>query len=337
MCIRDRFILNLGISGKQKPEPEFSGAVSNINFSVINGPVLKGVKNPLPYSVGGRILKLWRVNNALISGNYFEIGKYMYAAVGSGRNKNWLRSKLSVNTGVEISRNTIVASTNSHGMEGIGLGGFTNALITNNTVYGVGDDPIGIHNSNNIRIFSNRIASVDGRILIKNSHNVRVYRNYIARHKSLSDGSVYRGQALIHIGYETRKGRFRSISEDIKLDENHLYYPAGGKDRRAAVYVQGTNQVEITRTIFENESTIPILAIKIMPQIFKKRHSAADESQINRFPVGDTFISQGESIGPTDMKTILIEGECQDITGQITIREMDFDVKKDCLSLPILN
>ena len=74
-----------------------------------------------------------------------------------------------------------------------------------------------------------------------------------------------------------------------------------------------------------------------MPQIFKKRHSAADESQINRFPVGDTFISQGESIGPTDMKTILIEGECQDITGQITIREMDFDVKKDCLSLPILN
>ena len=285
---KNRFIVNLGISDKHKPEREFSGQISNINFVTVTGPILKGVKNTLPYAVGGRIVKIWRIKDALISGNFFEVGKYMYAAVGSGKNKNWLHGSLSENNGVTIRNNTISATAPPHGMEGIGLGTFRNATISNNTVYGVGDDPIGIHNCENIEIHSNRLASVDGRILITNSENISVRKNYVARHKSLLDNKVSRGMALVHVGYT--KGRYRSKSSNIDLSNNHFYYPGQGKDRHAMVYVQGTSDITIANNTFENHSANSIPSVKIGTRIFKKRHPEAPKSQENIFLVGNTTI-----------------------------------------------
>jgi len=138
------YLLNIGISGRNKLELPFTGAISNITFKVIGGK-------------SGRIIFFWRTSGASIIDNDFDVGEYSYSATSSGNDNAWVKNGFqnTIRKNITIMKNNVTATSGYIGSEGIGLGHFDGALIKDNVIIGVGDDPIGIHFSRNIKILNN--------------------------------------------------------------------------------------------------------------------------------------------------------------------------------------
>ena len=253
------YILNLGISGKNKLEAPFSGVISHVNFEVIGGQ-------------GGRIIYLWRTRGASILNNTFDVSVYPYSATSSGNNNSWVKNGFQncIRENIVITGNKIVGSANNLGSEGIGLGHFDGAVIERNEIIGVGDDPVGIHFSKNITISNNIMKSVDGRIFVSDSQNVNVSDNQHERVRSAANNSFYRGISLLYIGFESLTSNEYAAPSNAFVRSNILQYPAGAIDGGAAIYIYGPRNVSIdNNTILNNSGEVTATAIHLLPAVFE--------------------------------------------------------------------
>lgn len=257
--VESPYLINIGINAQAKNNkdfsnimPPFNGVIADVNFKIVGG-----IKGHLGST--GRIIFLWRTENAKIINNNFDVASYAYSATSSGNNNNWVVNGYSncIRKNITITGNKIIAQADSDGSEGIGLQDFDGALIENNDIIGVGDDPIASHWSNNIRILNNNISSVDGRVFVVNSNNVEVGGNKINRMPSLVNNSFYEGVALIYLGFEHQR-----LVHDINLPaptsiyvhDNILTYPAGSKDSNAAILVYGARNSSVENNTIINDS-----------------------------------------------------------------------------------
>ncbi|MFK5892771.1 MAG: hypothetical protein QM504_06090 [Pseudomonadota bacterium] len=306
------YLLNLGISGRNKIEQPFSGKISNIKFKIVGGN-------------GGRIIFLWRTQSASIVNNVFDVGRYAYSATSSGNNNNWLKNgfKNSIRKNITIKHNTILAKVNNIGSEGIGLGHFDGAIISDNSIIGVGDDPIGIHFSTNIKIYNNKMKSVDGRLFVANSRNVDIVGNVHERIASLMNNKFYRGISLLYIGFEHlgKKNNF-SAPVNINVQDNVLHYPEGAIDAGAAIYIYGPRNVNIERNNIINDSNlVTASAIHLLPAPFSEKWT--DPGNIDEFNIArvwDISISNNISAGTFPQKMIMT-GNCVDYVGKVLISD----------------
>ena len=60
----ERYVLNLGLQSKLKPAKAFSGRISNVTFTVANGPLDKWDADRKP--IAGRVIQFWRAQSAVI-------------------------------------------------------------------------------------------------------------------------------------------------------------------------------------------------------------------------------------------------------------------------------
>jgi Right handed beta helix region len=241
------YLLNVGISGKRKLEAPFRGEIANITFRTVGGD-------------GGRIIYFWRTNGAIIRNNTFYVGQYAYSATSSGNDNNWVINGFSncIRRNIRITDNKMFANGKELGSEGIGLGNFNGAIIANNEVVGVGDDPIGIHFSSHVTIQNNRLKSVDGRVFVANSQDVENSQNQIERMSSLADRKFYIGIALIYVGVETLEDNSYSAPDRILIRDNYLYFPAGAIDRGVAINLNGVRDTSVERNRVTNNSSLVV-------------------------------------------------------------------------------
>ncbi len=256
------YLFNLGISKKtdgstSNVQPPFTGTISNTVFTVAGGVAANG---------NGRIIYFWRTQDATITNNTFNYGTYAYGATSSGNNMYWLTGP-SIRKHVTITNNIINAFSGEVASEGIGLGSFeggTNGepnLIQGNIITGVGDDPIGVHFSSNIKILSNTVRSVDGRIYVSNSTNIEIGNNKAIRIPSRADGSVYPGIALVYVGFEDGSPpdgySYLWVAPDtINIHDNQLYFPKGSVDGGGAIYLYGVRNTSVTNNVVVNDASI---------------------------------------------------------------------------------
>ena len=304
------YLLNLGISGRNKLEKPFTGAISNVDFKIRGGK-------------GGRIIFLWRTAGAIISNNTFDVGSYAYSATSSGNDNRWVKNgfKNLVRKNIIIERNTITAKVDNIGSEGIGLGHFDGAIIKDNIINGVGDDPIGVHFSKNIRIINNKMKSVDGRLFVANSVNVEVVGNEHQRIASLLDNKFYKGISLLYIGFENSVIKSKlSAPTNINVYNNYLAYPEGAIDAGAAIYLYGPRNVSVFKNIIVNDSSkVVATAIHMLPKVFSTKWSDPDNRDGPKLArVWDVSVHNNITEGKYPQK-IIMTGNCVSYAGEISI------------------
>ncbi|QOJ33615.1 MAG: right-handed parallel beta-helix repeat-containing protein [Nitrospira sp.] len=304
------YLINVGLSGRQKLERAFSGTITGISFKVIGGE-------------GGRLFFLWRTDGALIGDNHFDFGPFRYSATSSGNDNDVVKNGFTncIRKNITIAHNTIVAAADYDGSEGIGLGHFDGALILANKVYGVGDDPIGIHFSKNIRILDNDLSSVDGRIFVVNSQHVTIANNRHERVRSPKDGRFYEGISLLYIGFETLEANSYAAPTDILVEQNTLYYPPGAIDKGAAIYLYGPRDVSVEKNKITNDSSdVHAAAVRVLPAVFSKRWNdpdSKDPASVAR--VHDTAIVENRSEGAYPLG-IGMTGNCDAYAGHVVVQ-----------------
>jgi len=305
------YLLNIGISGRNKLEKSFTGIISKINFKIAGGK-------------GGRIIFLWRTHSASIQNNSFDIGEYAYSATSSGNDNNWVKNgfKNTIRKNITIKHNIITAKVNNAGSEGIGLSSFDGALITDNIINGVGDDPIGIHSCKNIKILRNTMKSVDGRLLVVNSKNIVIADNIHHRVPSLIDNKFYRGISLLYIGFENlNKKNSHSAPTNISIYRNYLYYPQESIDAGAAIYIYGPRNVNVYENKIVNDSNKVIAsAIHILPARFSvKWNDPEGKDNDNIAKVRGISVNNNIMSGAYPQK-ITMTGNCNNYIGKMTIK-----------------
>ncbi len=266
--INESFLLSIGISGKSlgviddnKTEVIFSGEINDVNFVLAESGLSQAAKP------GGRIIFFFRTDGAIIDNNTFNVGSNKYSATSSGNQNSWL-SGLNhyVRKNITITNNTLNASVDWRGSEGIGLGWFDTALIQNNQINGVGDDPIGIHWSNNIDILSNTLSSIDGRLFVSNSTDVEIAYNTHTR-VAAPDGQFYKGIALIWTGFENnRPTSVEHAPTNYYIHDNNLFYTDGAIDNGAGISMRASRFFIVEdNNIYNNSSVSTASAIHIWP------------------------------------------------------------------------
>ena len=269
--VESPYLINVGINAQAKNnkdfsniKPVFNGVIAGVNFKIAGG-----IRGHLGST--GRIIYLWRTENAKIINNNFNVARFAYSATSSGNNNNWVVNGYTncVRKNITISGNRIIAQADSDGSEGIGLQDFDGALIENNDVIGVGDDPVASHWSNNIKILNNNIASVDGRVFVVNSNNVEIGNNKINRMPSLINNNFYEGVSLIYLGFEHQR-LVHDINfpapTNIYVHNNILTYPEGSKDSNAAILVYGARNTTIeNNSIINNHQKTNVHGIWLLP------------------------------------------------------------------------
>lgn len=304
------YLLNIGISGRNRLEKPFSGVISGIKFKVTGGS-------------GGRVIFFWRTSGAQILDNIFDAGEFAYSATSSGNDNSWVRDgfKNYIRTNISIKRNRVTARGLWHGSEGFGLGHFDGAVIEDNEVIGVGDDPVGIHFSKNIKIINNTLKSVDGRLLVVNSRNVEIAHNKVERMPSLQDGRFYKGISLLYVGFETLGTNSLSAPTNTYVHDNYLYYPEGAIDPGAAIYLYGPRDATIDNNLIVNDSAlVTATAFHLLPAKFDGQWSdpdLIDPAHVAR--VWDVTVSRNASEGKHPLRMIMT-GNCVEYKGAVIVK-----------------
>ncbi len=295
-----KYVLNFGLKEKHILGHIYSGQIKNISFSAQEGR--------------GRLLYFWNTSGAIIENNIFDFGNSGYSATSSGNDYYWFNgnSKKLVRENITIRNNSINANSDKYGSEGFGLSLFDNVIIENNHIYGTGDDPIGIHVCQNVKIIGNKLYSVDGRIFVSNSSGVEIKNNFHSRIKT-SD-KFERGISLIYAGYETSNNIKYPKPSKITIEDNKLTYPKGAIDNGAAIYVYGADRVEIIHnTIINNSRTVNASGLHILPLDIKKRKFNNNYGKIGNIKItGNKFIGKYPSIAR-------MTGNCNRYYGSVKI------------------
>jgi len=269
-AITEPYLLSFGISGKRidnssinQIENVFSGQINDVNF------VLAESASTLPQQQRelGRILYFFRTDGAVINSNTFEVGSNKYSATSSGNHNDWLSWVPNyIRNNITITNNTLNAQVDLHGSEGIGLGWFTNVLIENNTINGVGDDPVAVHWCTNVEILNNTLSSTDGRLFSSNSVNVEIANNTHTRIAG-SDGSFHKGIALIWTGFENNSpGLNNHAPTNHYIHDNTLIYNDGSIDNGAAISMRASRGFIVEDNVINNNSAlVTASAIHIWP------------------------------------------------------------------------
>lgn len=304
------YLLNIGISARRKLAQPFSGSISGVHFKVVGGNE-------------GRIIFFWRTDGAKILNNIFDVGGYAYSATSSGNDNNWVVNGFqnSIRKNISIMGNKVEATSNDSGSEGIGLGNFDGALISDNSIIGVGDDPIGIHFCKNIKIIKNDMKSVDGRLFVVNSTNVEIAYNNIERMRSLKDDKFYKGISLLYVGFETLTENEFSAPTNIHIHHNYLYYPPGAIDQGAAIYLYGTRGAVVELNNVVNDSAaVTATALHLLPAAFTGLWSDPDHVDYSNIArVRDVDIANNVSKGKYP-KEMIMTGNCIDYEGSINVK-----------------
>lgn len=306
------YLLNIGISGRNQLEKPFSGVISDVKFKVIGGN-------------GGRVIFIWRSNEASIRDNVFDVGGYAYSATSSGNDNKWVKNGFenTVRKNISITGNKIFAASTNIGSEGIGLVHFDGAMISGNTIIGVGDDPIGIHFCKNIKIKNNIMKSVDGRLFVANSKNVEIGHNKIYRMPSLKDNKFYKGISLLYIGFELldTKNNFAAPT-NIYIHDNYLYYPAGSIDAGAAIYLYGPRGVIVKNNQIINDSELVIATgIHLLPARFSADWDDPDnQDSLKVARVWGVTVS-GNTMGGKFPQKLIMTGNCDEYIGKVLIKD----------------
>jgi len=326
----ERYLLNLGISGKRNIvnptgnlKAPFSGLISKINFVL-----LKGAPS------GGRVIYFWRTDGGTIDGNRFDLKAFAYSATASGNVNDWVvNGEINcIRKNLTITNNTVLATATSFGGEGIALDHFDSATISNNSVSGVGDDPIAVHLSQNIKILNNIAESVDGRIFVSNSKDVEIAYNKHSRIPSPLNGEFYQGIGLIYIGFENYEISTNNLTpypspENINVHDNQLFYPKGAIDGNgSAIYVYAPRNVTIENNVITNDSAgpNPLNGIYVLPISIPRWKDptgidkTVDEHGVAVARVHDAHINANQSVGAYPLP-LTMSGNCVDYVGNLKI------------------
>lgn len=312
--LTDRYVVNLGISGKHAPEKPFLGYIGNITFRPISGPSDKWLKDKTP--IAGRVIQIWRAENAGITNNTFHLGAFHYGATASHNNRFWLKGR-PIKKQLTISGNTINATSGSHGMEGIGISNAEMITISNNHIKGVGDDVIGVHFCNNVKIVENQAEGVDGRIFLSNSRNILVKDNVISRGPSPLDGQYKKGVALIYVGFEFPARVREPKPMNTQIINNTLIYPDNAIDGGATINIRGAENTLISgNTIINNSPMVKAHGIWVAPWEDPKIRSIVVNQ--TTYPIIGARIVNNKLIGKYPLK-IVQTGRCIGYVGQVQI------------------
>jgi hypothetical protein len=148
------------------------------------------------------------------------------------------------------------------GGEGLSMSGF-NITYLENSVDGVGDDPIAFHMVTGGLMLGNKVTSPDGRIFIGSSTSIRISGNEASRIQQ-PNGSWATGIALLYVGPETFDANTLRVPENVTIEKNLLTYPADNKDIGYAIYVTGSRNVIVSdNTVINNHDTMPLGAVRM--------------------------------------------------------------------------
>ena len=260
------YLLNIGISGPHKSQALFTGKVSDVTFKIAGGE-------------GGRIIYFWRTDGARIVDNIFDAGAYDYSATSSGNDERWFSHRVAscVRKNILIKGNVITARAENAGSEGIGLVDFDEALIENNRIVGVGDDPIGIHYCRNVRILHNDLKSGHGRIFVSNSRNVEIADNRHERMKPAPDSKYRGGIALIYIGFETFGENEYAAPTNTWIHHNTLILPEESQDQGGVIYVYAPRDMTVEYNhVINNSTATKATGFRLLPANFSGRWGDPD-------------------------------------------------------------
>lgn len=304
---KNKYLICTGISGVNRMEEPFAGTVSGVKFQVVGG-------------TSGRVLFFFRTRDAHIENNEFDVGVFAYSATSSGNDVSVLAGSSNyIRQNITINGNRIIATADNIGSEGIGLADFDGVTVTNNTVIGVGDDPIGIHYSKNITITGNIMSSVDGRIFVSNPVNATISNNKHTRIPSLLNGQDYTGISLIYIGFEnlSQTNNFSAPSSVI-VSNNILIYGPTAIDQGAAIYVYGPRDVTISKNEIRNYSPTVIAQAKgiyILPAPFTATWTDPDGLDMTNTAKVRKFTVTGNAMTGKYPLSMITTGNCSDYIG----------------------
>lgn len=231
-------------SGMQKT---FSGSISDI--------CIKATSN----AKFNRALFIFNTSHFVLSNVHFDFSEgtstasyIFFGATSSGFNNNWAPSGQQYLQNISILNNKISAAHNTTDSEGFGVCLATNVVIADNTIYGVGDDPIGCHTITGLEISNNKCYSIDGRILVTNSTDVDILGNYCERVCS-PNGTWHGGGAMIMVSLEGDNSF--PAPTDIHIGNNVIFIPEQVPSYTYGIRIRGGRDVTIISNLLVMDSS----------------------------------------------------------------------------------
>jgi len=163
--IADHWI-NIGISAFSIEGDWATGSFEQVHFQINNS------------SFAGDALFLHRVNGFSLKNCIFTLNNSC-SGIKAGNNPAFTLNPYHNN--IEITGCRMIASQEAEGGKGIDLSHSTTVTITDNYIFGIGDDPIALHDCEDFKIENNSCFSVTGRIASLNSIYGVIANNHVTR------------------------------------------------------------------------------------------------------------------------------------------------------------
>lgn len=296
--------LNLGITAKSGREIPWRGYIKNCTFTAT------------PYANFSYPVMIHSADGFSIEHNVFDWRGQKnttlpVASVEGFNNYKWCKTCLTRRNG-SISHNTVLAKQDEIGGEGLGINTAEHITFDNNYVYGVGDDPIAVHGSKNIRITNNQLFSTDGRIIFDNSNDIHIEGNYMERIAGGHSKAYYSGGAYI---YGSGEMIGLPAPSNITIKNNLLKIPKTLKSSTYAIRVIGVKKSWIAdNTIVNDSANQKTLGISIEAGYYPQRKGQNDFESGRIMQTGNIHVLNNRCIGQYPMG-IGMTGDLENLIG----------------------
>ncbi|MCF6175934.1 MAG: hypothetical protein L3J71_09210 [Victivallaceae bacterium] len=225
----------------------FTGTIDNLSIAASSNAKFR------------RGLWIFNTSSCVISNIFFDFRNAvagsdvaLFGAVESGNNYYWEPVGAKLIENITITNNIFVANHSKNGSEGFGVNSAKNVVISDNFVYGVGDDPIAGHNVENLTIRNNVCYSIDGRILVNNCVNVNIIDNYCERIPEYGT-QWFGGGALIYSALEANNSW--AAPANITIKDNYLFLPAAVPSGTYGIRLMGVRTATVDSNILITDTS----------------------------------------------------------------------------------
>lgn len=214
-----------------------------------------------------RVINIHRAEGAQIKDCEFDLqfSGVPVGAIAALNHANFCKRPFRKN--IAYLSNRIIANQGALGSEGLNVSSCDGVRVEGNSIHGMGDDPIGLHDVSNFSILDNDTSATDGRVYVSGSSDGIIARN---RHRHTTDTAG----SLIQL--ERERDYQRTHPLNITIENNDLFHFDGGGQATYGIRVRGGDGIKVLNNRVYSDNPDRKWGIRLEPQKDSSTHRYPD-------------------------------------------------------------